>query len=146
MTTTRSRGIGAASPPATAPSAAGAWHRDPLTPIRPIGRIGPIGPIGETERERGIGPARWPVLPGLLVAMLLFAAPAVARPRARDAPKRTVVHFGGDTIEGTLMRPDEDLFSARPRLHLPSLVKPPKSFARASRQDLLNAANAVKER
>jgi hypothetical protein len=82
----------------------------------------------------------------IVLILSLFALTASAVPAKKETAKKTLVHFDGDTIDGTLQRPDGELVSSRPPLLLPSLVKPPSSFERASRTDLLEAADQVAKR
>lgn len=107
-------------------------RRGDFEPRAPAGAVTTSGPSRRRKWR-----AAW-----LLLGIVL--APSVARAQRPTTPKKTVVRFGGDTIDGSLMRPDGDLFSSRPRLNLPSLVQPPKSFARAARRDLVDAADAVR--
>src|SRR4051812_8846031 len=78
----------------------------------------------------------------------LVAAGALSSTVARAAPGngRTIVRFDGDTIDGDLMRPDGDLFSARQDISMPSLVEAPRSFDREARRTLLMAAAALDDR
>lgn len=82
------------------------------------------------------------LLAGLLASLLLGALARAGEARA-GPPRRTVVRFDGDNIDGRLQRPDGDLVSSRPVLDLPSLARPPSSFTRSSRRDLLEAADAA---
>jgi hypothetical protein len=96
-------------------------------------------------RLRVRGSSRWQWIP--LVASLGWSTVALAgeAKSPHDGSKRTVVKFDGDTIDGSLMRPDGDLVSSRPDLDLPSLAQPPTSFARASERDVLEAADRLKK-
>lgn len=75
------------------------------------------------------------------VALALLLVAVVAR---ADPPKRKVVRFDGDDIDGSLTRPEGDLVAARPRLALPSLMEPPKSFEDARRRTRLAAAASAR--
>jgi len=80
---------------------------------------------------------------GRVVAVTLLAVTARAGadpPRKPGAAGKTVVRFGEDAIDGDLLRPDGDLVSARPEIPMPNLVEPPRSFERAARRTILEAA------
>lgn len=89
--------------------------------------------------------ARWMAV-AIVLPALASAESEGQDPSSQKAPKRQVVRFDDDTISGDLMRPDGDLVSARPELELPSLIEPPRSFARDSRRIRLAAAAALGER
>lgn len=79
------------------------------------------------------------------VGLAVLGAPAGAGAREGHKP-RQIVRFDGDTIDGERTRPDGELSAVRPPTDPPSLVRPPESFARASRRTLLAAAAAASER
>jgi hypothetical protein len=84
----------------------------------------------------------------ILSTLAAFASTgAMAAPKGASPPSsgRTIVKFDGDTIDGTLMRPDGDLMAGRPDIPMPSLVQPPRSFQRAAHQTLLVAAGSVEK-
>jgi len=78
--------------------------------------------------------------------LLLLLAPLTALATPHSAPPtKTVVRFDSDTIDGELMRPEGDLVLARPKLTMPSLVQPPRSFDREARRTILAAAAGLPE-
>lgn len=83
---------------------------------------------------------------GLAAFCLAVSFTFVARaqpPAETDKPKKTVVRFDGDSIDGDVVRPEGELVAARPKVALPSLVHAPKSFARQAARDKLLAADAL---
>src|SRR5690606_24664695 len=88
---------------------------------------GSAGSVGSTgEGMSGVFVSR--VIAGVLGALLVVPAAAAAPKKRPSDDKRTVVRFDDDTIQGDLTRPDGDLVWSRPRLEMPSLVAPPRSF------------------
>jgi hypothetical protein len=80
----------------------------------------------------------------LVLAWLACARASAAPAKPSGPPRRTVVRFDGDDIDGALVRPDGDLVAGRPAVRRPPLAQPPRDFAAAARREALEAAGRLR--
>ncbi len=73
-----------------------------------------------------------------VVWLALLPALAVAA-----APRRTVVRFDGDEIDGRVQHPEGELVAGRRARDDGPLSRPPRSFGAAARRNLEEAADAL---